>query len=536
MLAKIARVAAQHFGDRSVVVSPEGNLSYSELDEYASRLSIALRGRGVGEGDVVALVLPSGGDWLVAATAVSRLGAIFAGVSPILTPRERGELQSLVSPRLTLTDSDLVDGLSLRSEIAIIPKGTRGQTLNLEPDPQRDEAAIGFEVEAPGLLPADEDRPAVICFTSGTTGRAKAALYRERQLNAIQRMDLGEGFEQIWGGGAPMLASTQFAHVGMSTKFPWYLRLGSTLHVMERWRADEALRLVASERMPTIGAVAPQLALMLRSPLMDELDLSCVQTVVAGGASSPVPLVRAIRERLGAGYSIRYSSTETGGVGLATDARSDDESEWGTVGTPRPLVEVRIADESDNELSRGMTGELQLRSPAVMDGYWNDPKATLAALTDDRWLRTGDLASIDENGRVVLCGRQSDMYIRGGYNVFPSEVEAILLEHPLVDDVVVVPQPDEVMGERGLAMVVPADRDRLPTLDDLRTHAATQLSSHKLPESILIIAEVPLTSAQKIDRMAALKLADQMLEATTNVDAGGPHREVAVNLTSRAAD
>lgn len=345
----------------------------------------------------------------------------------------------------------------------------------------------------------------MICFTSGTTGTPKAAMYTTAQLRAIQRIDLGDDAETIWDGGSAMLASTQFAHVGMATKFPWYLRRGMTLCVMERWRADEALQLVAEHRMPTIGAIAPQLALMLRSPRFDELDLSSVQLVIAGGAASPPDLVRQIRERLGAGYSIRYSSTESGGVGLATDPTTQDETEWSTVGRPRRGIEVRMADEADREVASGEVGELQLRSAATMQEYWNDPAATRAALTADRWLRTGDLARFDDRGRVVLVGRRSDMYIRGGYNVFPAEVEAVLIDHPAVTDIVIVPAPDDVMGEVGIALVVSTVDI---TLEDLRDFGSSRLARHKLPERIVHITEVPLTSAQKIDRVAARALLD----------------------------
>ena len=303
-----------------------------------------------------------------------------------------------------------------------------------------------------------------------------------------------------------MLASTQFAHIGMTGKLPWYLRLGATLHVMERWRADDALRLVAEHRMPTIGCVAPQLALMLRSELVDELDLSCVRAIIAGGAASPPALVVEARDRLGADYSIRYSSTESGGVGLGTAFGAPDHEALHTIGTPRPGVEVRIADEHDEPVPTGTVGELQLRSGAVMDSYWNDAAATAAALTDDRWLRTGDLASVDEDGLVTLSGRRTEMYIRGGYNVFPSEVEAVLVAHPAVRDVVVVPAQHDVMGEVGVALVVPADPHRPPTLAELRDHGAATLARHKLPEAFALIDAVPLTTAQKVDRRAAAEL------------------------------
>ena len=494
MLGQIAAETATRFGARPVVVDPAGTLTYAELHARADEVAAGLSLRGVGPGDVVAVALPSGGDWLVAAVALARIGAVIAGVSTAITATERQDLVALVRPKLVLAAPTTVDGLPLRSDVAVLSPGARGEEL----------AVPGG---APTALAADDDRPAAICFTSGTTGRAKAALFRVRHLRAVQRIDLGPEAEQIWGGGSPMLASTQFAHVGMTTKFPWYLRVGATLHVMERWRPDEALRLVAEHRMPTIGVVAPQLALMLRSELMDRLDLSCVQGIIAGGAASPPSLVAEARARFGADYSIRYSSTESGGVGLGTAFGAPDSEALHTVGRPRPGVEVRIADEDDRPVAVGEVGELQLRSDAVMDGYWSDPDATAAALTTDRWLRTGDLARIDDEGCVVLCGRRTEMYIRGGYNVFPTEVEAALADHPDVVDIAIAPRPDDVMGEVGVALVVPRDPDAPPTLEQLRTHAGTRLAHHKLPEDLVVVPAVPLTAAQKVDRRAARDLA-----------------------------
>ena len=218
-------------------------------------------------------------------------------------------------------------------------------------------------------------------------------------------------------------------------------------------------------------------------------------------------LVAEARARFGADYSIRYSSTESGGVGLGTAFGAPDSEALHTVGRPRPGVEVRIADDDDRPVAVGEVGELQLRSDAVMDGYWSDPDATAAALTTDRWLRTGDLARIDDDGCVVLCGRRTEMYIRGGYNVFPTEVEAALADHPDVLDVAVAPRPDDVMGEVGVALVVPRDPDAPPTLEQLRTHAGTRLAHHKLPEDLVVVPAVPLTAAQKVDRRAARDLA-----------------------------
>ena len=536
MFARISDEAARRFPHRPAVVAPDGVLTYGELADYSIRLAHGLADLGISRGDVVLLALHSGCDWLVAALATARVGAAFAGLSPVLSTDERSAIARMVRPDLILAAPNQVDGMPLRRPVSVIDPGSRGSALWPKPDFEsagpgsadpgsadpgsagpRDAgtwtpvtiATSSAESTAP---PPDSDNPAVICFTSGTTGTPKAAMYTEAQLSAIQTIDLGPDAESIWDGGSPMLASTQFAHVGMSTKFPWYIRRGMTLHVMDRWRADDALRLVARHHMPAIGAIAPQLALMLRSPLMDELDLSSVRMLIAGGAASPAPLVREARERFGAAYSIRYSSTESGGVGLATDASTNDESEWSTVGGPREGIEVRIADSADEEVPDGEEGELQLRSGAIMHSYWNDPVATERALTTDRWLRTGDLARLDGQGRVVLVGRKSDMYIRGGYNVFPAEVEAVLLEHPAVADVVVTPQRDDVMGETGVALVVPVSGS-VPTLADLREFASDRLARYKLPERLLVIERVPLSAAQKIDRRAAASLLADHLQA-----------------------
>lgn len=493
VLSDVVRASAARFGDRPVVDAPDGVLGHAELDRCADSLATALVRRGVRPGDVVAVVLRSGADWLVAATAIDRAGGVVAGVSPVLTAQERAALVELVRPTLVLTHPGLVDGLPLRGDVAVLDPGDRG-------------ASIGGGPGGPPDVPERaEDAPAVICFTSGTSGRPKAAWFAPRQLEAVRRIDLGPAHDR-WGGGAAMLASTQFAHVGMVLKLPWYLQLGATLHVMDRWRAEDALELIARHRMPTIGAVAPQLALMLRSPLMDELDLSCVTTIIAGGAASPPALVAQARRVFGATYSIRYSSTESGGVGLATGPDAEDDEALHTVGRPRPGVEVRIADRGDAPVPDGEVGELQLRSAAVMSGYWQDPEETAAALSPDGWLRTGDLAVREPSGAVRLAGRRTEMYVRGGYNVFPSEVEAVLSSAPGVRDLVVVPEADDVMGERGVALVVPDDPDDPPRLAGLREFAATRLAAHKLPEDVVGIDAVPLTSAQKIDRAGAKRL------------------------------
>jgi acyl-CoA synthetase (AMP-forming)/AMP-acid ligase II len=326
-------------------------------------------------------------------------------------------------------------------------------------------------------------------------------MFGERELAAVATIDTGGGWADPGTAGGAMLSGTQLAHIGFMTKLPWYLQRAMTLHLIERWRAADVLRMIADEHMASIGGVAPQLALLLRQPDFDEHDLSAVKTIVMGGALSPPALVREARERIGAAYSIRYSSTESGGVGTATAFDADDDEALFTVGRPRPGVEVEIRDEDDRPLAPGEIGEICFRSPTQLRGYWRDPDATAATIRDG-WVHSGDLGFVDSAGCLRLAGRAKEMYIRGGYNVYPLEVEAVLASHPDVAEVVITPRPDPVMGEIGVAVVVARDRSAPPTLADLRAYAGERLSAHKLPEDLRLVDQVPLTPMQKVDRRA----------------------------------
>jgi acyl-CoA synthetase (AMP-forming)/AMP-acid ligase II len=229
--------------------------------------------------------------------------------------------------------------------------------------------------------------------------------------------------------------------------------------------------------------------------------MSALQAVVIGGGPATPTLVREIRTRMEAAVSVRYSCTEAG-IGVGTGFGDPPEDAEVSVGRPHAGVELSIIDEEGTVVAAGEVGEVCLRSPAVMAGYWRDAAANATAFTIDGAVRTGDLGYVDERGRLRLVGRAREMYVRGGYNVYPAEVETVLAEHPAVRDVVVVPRTDDVMGEVGVAVVVAADAASPPTLEDLRDHAAGALAKHKLPEDVRVVDALPLTAMDKIDRAA----------------------------------
>jgi acyl-CoA synthetase (AMP-forming)/AMP-acid ligase II len=468
-LAATVRAAAERFGPRTAFVDPDGTpLSYADLDARSDEVAVGMRAEGVGAGDVVLLRLPSDATYVVAYAAAAKVGAITAGVNPRLAPPEQAAVARAAGGALELDTAEQVEALR-----------RPGRVAPLDDDPER---------------------PVALVFTSGTTGEPKGALFRERQLAAVTRVDVGDAWGDPTAAPTPMLAGTQFAHVGFTTKLPWYLRLGMTTHILGRWRAADALACIVEHRIPSLGGVAPQMALLLREDL-EAHDLSCVKTIVMGGAASPPAMVREATARFGAAYSIRYSSTESGGCGTGTEFGADEEEALFTVGRPRGGIEIGICDDEAGPLPDGEVGEVWLRSPTTMSGYWRDDAATDHTLARG-WLRTGDLGFVDERGCLRLAGRLKEMFIRGGYNVYPAEVEAVLADHPLVAEAVVVPRPDEVMGEIGVAVVVPADPGRPPSLEEVRTHLESRLARYKLPEALRVVEAIPLTPMQKVDRRA----------------------------------
>ncbi|HEX5615776.1 MAG TPA: class I adenylate-forming enzyme family protein [Acidimicrobiia bacterium] len=485
MLPATTREAARRFGDRTAYVTDDGwTLSYTQLDEISDAVACGLARRDVGGGDVVGLVLPPGPEYLIAYLAIAKVGAITAGANDRLTDHERAAVLDIASPRVVLHSPPC--GVARDGAIPI------ARATNA-----RDLLADLREPGHPPPLSDDPDRPVAIIFTSGTTGLPRGALYCNRQLEFITRTDVGDA----WGGGTRSFTGTSFAHLGFMTKLAGNLRRGGTSFIMTRWRADDALALVEREQMVTIAGVPAQLALMLRHPDFDRFDLSSVQFLVVGGGPVTAGLAEEARERFGARLATRYSCTEAG-IGLGTSFDDPDEDAIVSVGRPHASVELAVVADDGARVAPGDVGEVCLRSPAVMSGYWRDPGATRAAFTADRFVRTGDLGYVDDLGRLRLVGRSKEMYVRGGYNVYPVEVESALSTHPEVAAVAIVPRPDPVMAEVGVAFVVPRRPDAPPTLESLRHHAAGSVAPYKLPDDLRVVDALPLTAMEKIDRTA----------------------------------
>jgi acyl-CoA synthetase (AMP-forming)/AMP-acid ligase II len=504
VLGDVIREAAARYGDTALYVTPDGGeLSYAALDRLSDHVAIGLAARGVVAGDVVALVLPSGPAYAVAYAAAAKIGALTAGINDRLSPPERRRCLAVARPRLVVASKELDRDTAIGAVTEVDDVVVLDSATGTDPDTLLD--ALRLEGPSPHAgarsgpeaLPPDPDRPVAVVFTSGTTGQPKGAVFTWGQLEAIGDIDGGGR----WGGGGRSLSSTSFAHLGYMTKLPQALRGGGTTFIMRRWSAGEALEMVERHRITTLGGIPTQVALMLRHDRFDSTDTSSVRAIAMGGGPSTPALVREARARFGVAVVVRYTCTEAGvGVGTAPDDPPEDAEQ--SVGRARRGVELTIRSDDDEVLPTGELGHVCLRSAAVMRGYWDDGEATAAVFTADGAVRTGDLGYIDELDRLHLSGRSKEMYVRGGYNVYPLEVENVLAEHPGVAHVAVVARPDPVMGEIGVAVVVPLAGAAAPTLDALRDHARGQLAAYKLPEAILLTDDLPRTAMEKIDRAA----------------------------------
>jgi acyl-CoA synthetase (AMP-forming)/AMP-acid ligase II len=478
------RATAEAHPEREAFVDGRLRLTFGAWDRAADGLAATLAESGVGRGDVVCLMLPSSSDYAVCYQAVMRLGAITSGINPRLGPSEVASIIARTGPKLTVLPSDRE-----------APFGA-GRLLARD---ELDEACRADPIRP--RPPIDGSEAVAIVWTSGTTGEPKGAVFGHSNLEACA---VGAG--DLSHPGDRRLSPLPFAHVGFMTK-AWdeLVNIITTIIVPSPWKAGDALRLIEEEAVTVAQGVPTQWSLMLAHPRFDATDVSSLRVAGTGASTVPPELVREMRRRLGCPVVVAYTSTE---AAITTRSRVGDADEVvsETVGRASEGVEVDVVDADGRPVAEADVGRVRCRSAAVMRGYWGDPARTAEVLDTDNWLITGDLGRFDDAGNLVLVGRKSEMYIRGGYNVYPAEVEGVLGEHPRVDKVAVVGLPDPVLGQIGAAYVVAAP-GAAPTRDDLRDWCRGRLADYKAPDRLELLTELPLTSMLKVDKQALLRAA-----------------------------
>ncbi|MGZ6967223.1 MAG: class I adenylate-forming enzyme family protein [Acidimicrobiia bacterium] len=484
--AELLRIAAREHPDREAYVHGEKRVTYRWLDRAADGFAATLLDDvGVGPGDVVCLMLGSSIKFAACYLGALRAGAITSAINLRLGVNEQSSILARTDPVVTV----LGDG-------AEIPRGANpGKVLHVS----ELGTALGREPVPDAHLPAiAETDAACIVWTSGTTGAPKGAVYDHARMAAISR-NMG----QLTEPGDRRLVVLPFAHVGYMTRMWDELANGTTIVLAgEPWSATETLRLIRDERITMGTGVPTQWELVLAHPDLARTDFSQLRVCGIGGAAISPELVRRMRETLGCPVLSRYTSTEAG-VTTSTVIGDPDEVVATTVGRAVPEVELRVvAPGSGEELGPDEVGEIVCRSPAMMRGYWRDPDLTATVIDADGWLHTGDLGTLDADGLVRIVGRLKEMYIRGGYNVYPTEVEAVLSGHPAIARVAVVGLPDPVLGEVGGVFAVAADPANPPQLADLRDWCRARIADYKAPDRLVVVDELPVTPMHKVDKTA----------------------------------
>lgn len=483
-LVHLLRDAAHRDGDAEAFVEASGRrLRFGEWDRAADGVAAGLVSHGVTEGDVVCLLLASSIEYMIVYQAVVRLGAIASGVNPRLGPGETTHVLDLARPRVTV-----VDGAHDRR---VLPP-TAGVVVDV--------TSLGawHDADPPPLPRVDPHRPMLLCWTGGTTGRPRGAVFDHTHLRAVAR-----GTGVLSAPRDRRLSPIPFVHVGTMTR-AWdeIGRRITTVITPPTWTAPAALALLETERVTVAQGVPTQWELMLRDPAFAGTDHSSLRLAGIGGSAVSPDLLDRMHRLLGVPVVNRYAATEAGGLISGTRPEDPDEVVTTTVGRASDGVELRVVDDAGAIAPTGAVGVVQVRSAAVMRGYWRDEPATAQVLDAEGWLTVGDLGRLDEHGNLTLVGRKGDMYVRGGYNVYPVEVERRLASHPGVAQVAVVSRVDDVLGEIGVAVVVPADQDAPPGLGELRAWVAAELADYKAPDALLVLPELPLTAIGKVDRSA----------------------------------
>jgi long-chain acyl-CoA synthetase len=486
--------------ERTALVWDGGRRTYGELHDRAEAGAAALRALGTSPGERIAIVLGTTPAFVEVVAAALRAGAVVVPLLPGLAPDElryaiadSGATVAVVGPER------LTDVHGLRGELPelrhLVAADLGGDAL---PEGVEDWDALRTAAEGPGALERGQDDLAALVYTSGTTGRPRGAMLTRGNLAANQDQSLAGRFHV--GADDVVLLVLPLAHIyAFNVGLGASLAAGATMVLVERFDPVETLEVIQREGVTVLLGAPPMYVAWLQAGLVTPHAFAGVRLAVSGAAPLPVHVFEQVREHAGVTIEEGYGLTEAG-PSVASSAMGP-EARPGSVGLPLPGIELRLVGDDGEDVEPGDPGEIHIRGPNVFRGYWNDPDATARALTEDGWLRTGDIGTQDDDGYLYLIDRRRDLILVNGFNVYPREVERVLLTDPAVAQAGVVGAPHPLSGETVVASVVAATGATVD-VEALAASCRHQLARYKCPSRIEVVDTLPTTATGKLRRGA----------------------------------
>jgi long-chain acyl-CoA synthetase len=494
-LGAILPRAARRFGPKTALVAGGRTLSYEELDRLCDRVAGGLYEIGVRPGDRVSLYSPNRWEWVVAYHSGFRVGAVLNPINVMLTAEEVSFVLNDCGAAAIITSGDKAETiLGLTRDVPTLQRVISFDAIGGEATWFGDLLSSAENApEVPRPAPADLS---TIGYTSGTTGHPKGAMQSHRAvfLNTAALFGLQTRTERD-----VMLNALPLPHVYGNIVMNGTLMAGATLVMMERFDPAAALTAIADNGVTVFDGVPSMYAMMLAEPAAASADLSSLRVCAVGGQTMPVAKMEEWERQSGAPLLELWGMTELGGAGTCNSTYAPNLH--GSIGVALPGLEARVAalTDANQTLPDGEPGELMVRGPLVMLGYYGNEAGTREALEPDGWLHTGDIARRDDEGHFFIVDRKKDLIITGGFNVYPAEIERVVATHPSVTMVAVGSVSDDIKGETARAYVV-LRPGKTATEVEIIDHCRPHLAAYKLPRSVRFVPDLPKTSTGKIMR------------------------------------
>lgn len=506
--------AARRHPEKTAVVDPHHRLSYARFVQLTKQVAGALLGMGVGPGDPVAIQSPNSVFHSIVHFAINRVQGMHVPIHEQWREREVGHLLAKSRARVLFVAEECkgFDHLAmvrrLRSDLPhlehVIPLAYGPSALDRLPGVDRP-VDPGLE-EALAAIPFDADAPRHAMISSGTTSLPKISEWSDNGLYAALGRNYADTAHLTPDGIVLGVAPASTGATGYIYGVLSPLLQGATSVLQDPWDPDDAVRLIDAERATTLIAIPTQIVKMLRSPAIASGSFETLHCLSNGGAPLSETHAREAERVFGCRVHTMYGATDAG-VPTAIDLDDPEHKRVTTVGRVVPGIELRTVDDGGRPTAPGEPGEVVWRGAHKVLGYMNDDDATRAAFDADGWYHSGDLGILDEDGFLRIVGRKKDMILRGGQNIFPGEIEELLAAHPKVESVAVAAMPDEVLGERACAFVIPADPADPLTFDEMIDFLrSSSLVKYKWPERLEVLESFPMSAGGKVQKAALTRL------------------------------